>query len=85
MGLLKRIHVNQHIIRSNAQRGGGNPVFTVKYAGETIRAYRVKIEGPSEVVYRPNAPLSCGARVWIETHEPVSLDTGNGGFDAPLI
>jgi len=37
----------------------------------------VKILGPAEIVYRPDKPLSCGARVWVETQsqvQPLGLD-----------
>ena len=30
--------------------------------------------GGSRVVYSPDKPLSCGAKVWIETYNPVILD-----------
>ena len=66
-----RIHVNQHVIRHNAKTGESAPVLTVKtYKGNTM-AHRVEIDGPSRVVYSPDDPLSCGAKVWIETESPV--------------
>ena len=44
-------------------------------SGKTNRyAHEVRIEGPSKIVYRPDKPLSCGARVWIETYGEVELD-----------
>ena len=33
------------------------------------------IKGPSKVVYSPNKPLSCGARVWIETEAEIETHT----------
>lgn len=36
-------------------------------------AHGVLIDGPSNVVYSESHPLSCGARVWIETYAPVIL------------
>lgn len=33
----------------------------------------VIIEGPSTILYRPNNPLSCGARAWIETTSKVRV------------
>ena len=70
---LIRIHVNQHIIRRNARTGATDPPLTVLRGRQRERADRVLIEGPSEVVYRPTHPLSCGARVWIETTAPVRV------------
>jgi hypothetical protein len=68
-----RIHVNQHVIRANAKTGAKDPVLTVKQGGRNRYAAEVLIDGPSTVVYRPDAPLSCGARVWVETDAPVRL------------
>jgi len=36
-------------------------------------AHAVEINGPSKLVYSPDKPLSCGARVWIETDSEVNL------------
>ncbi len=72
--MLTRIHVNQHIIRHNTKTGQRNPVLTVKTARDNQYATRVRINGPCEVVYSPDAPLSCGARVWIETDYPVEVE-----------
>lgn len=66
-----RIHVNQHNIRANNKDGGDRPVITVKtYKGNT-KCNEVRIAGESRVVYSPGKPLSCGARVWIETDADV--------------
>ncbi len=65
--MITRIHVNQHIIKSNQKHGENEPVLTIKSKGKTFTAYKVQIYGPSEVVYSPAKPLSCGARCWIET------------------
>ncbi len=69
----KRIHVNQHIIKKNAKEGTTDPVLTVKTYKENHYAHEVEIDGPSKVVYSPDKPLSCGAKVWIETEADVYL------------
>jgi hypothetical protein len=69
--VIKRIHVNQHNIRANAKDGGSRPVLTVKTYKSNTTCNEVVIDGPSKLVYRPENPLSCGARVWIETHAEV--------------
>lgn len=71
----KRIHVNQHNIRHNAKAAPDDrlPVLTVKTYNENIKCDRVKIHGPSEVVYSPDKPLSCGAKVWIETDSDIEV------------
>jgi len=64
------IHVNQHNIKANA-KGADLPVLTVKTYKSNTRCNAVLVNGPSKVVYSPNDPLSCGAKVWIETHAEV--------------
>jgi len=72
----KRIHINQHKIKSNKKNGTKEPVITVKTSKSNNYAHEVIIEGPSKVIYSPDKPLPCGARVWIETEEKVVLDNG---------
>ena len=40
------------------------------------KVYEVEIKGPSKVVYSPDKPLSCGAKVWIETQAEVVVLEG---------
>jgi hypothetical protein len=65
------IHVNQHNIRKNIKSDGLLPVLTVKTYKSNDYAYEVEIKGSSKIIYRPDKPLSCGARVWIETESEV--------------
>ena len=67
------IHVNQHVVKANAKNGKNDPVLTVKDYKSNRYAHTVNIKGESKVVYSPDKPLSCGARVWIETHADVEL------------
>lgn len=67
----KRIHVNQHKIKSNRKTGDREPVLTVKTYRDNTYCHEVLIEGPCKVIYSPDKPLSCGARVWIETEGDV--------------
>ncbi len=60
------IHVNQHVIRANHKTGARSPVLTVKQGKTNTYAHEVEINGPCRIVYRPDKPLSCGARVWVE-------------------
>jgi len=69
-----RIHVNQHKIRSNAKTGEREPVLTVKTYKSNTYCKTVHINGPCKVVYSPDNPLPCGAKVWIETEEGVVCD-----------
>lgn len=68
------IHVNQHVIKSNSKTGERQPVLTVKTYKSNTYAHTVEINGPSRVVYSPDKPLSCGAKVWIETYANVEVD-----------
>jgi hypothetical protein len=68
------VHVNQHIIKQNQKTGSREPVLTVKTYKDNQYAKRVKIAGPCVVVYSPDTPLSCGARVWIETDSKVEVE-----------
>ena len=69
------IHVNQHIIRSNKKHGTADPVITVKQGTKNTYCSRVKVLGPSEVIYGGNEKplLSCGARVVIQTESEVEI------------
>jgi hypothetical protein len=67
------IHVNQHVIRANAKNGANDPVLTVKTYKENRYAHMVDIKGPCRVVHSPDKPLSCGAKVWIETTAEVEV------------
>lgn len=73
---IKRIHVNQHVIRSNRKNNLCDPPIRVKTSRENIPAHQVSIDGPSQLLYRPDQPLNCGARLWIETHAPVTVEAG---------
>jgi len=72
-----RIHVNQHIIKRNAKTGEREPVITVKQGRNNTYAHSVQILGPSIMVYSPDKPLSCGAKVWIETDAEVVINGSN--------
>ena len=67
------IHVNQHVIKNNAKTGRQDPVLTVKTYKSNKYAHEVTILGNSKIVYSPDKPLSCGARVWIETENDVLI------------
>ena len=73
------IHVNQHKIRSNLKQGTQEPVLTVKTYKTNQYTSDAVILGPdgqevARVVYRPDKPLSCGARGWIETEMEVRCE-----------
>ena len=61
------IHIDQHAIRANKKDGGRRPVISVKTYKSNTKCHSVTVDGPSEIVYSPDKPLSCGARVWVVT------------------
>ncbi len=65
------IHVNQHIIKRNAKTGEQMPPLTCKTYKSNDKCSEIIINKHTKVVYRPDKPLSCGAKVWIETTEPI--------------
>lgn len=67
------IHVNQHVIKKNAKEGTNNPVLTVKTYKTNTYAHEVLVKGESRLVYSADKPLSCGARVWLETEAEVEV------------
>lgn len=67
------VHVNQHIIKSNYKNKECKPVLTVKTYKDNVYASEVVIKGDSKIVYRPDKPLPCGAKVWIETEAQVEV------------
>ena len=73
--MIKRIHVNQHVIKRNRKTGENEPVLTVKPYKCNTYGHTVTIHGPSQVIYSPDKPLSCGAHVWIETEAEVEIES----------
>jgi hypothetical protein len=69
----KIIHVNQHVIKKNNKTGERKPVITVKTYKDNRYAKEVYLTGPCKIIYSPDKPLSCGAKVWIETESHVEI------------
>lgn len=75
---VKRIHVNQHHIRSNKTKGTELPVITIKEGKTNTYCNEVEILGPSKIIYGGTGTdtkpiLSCGARVVIETTSDINI------------
>lgn len=71
--MVKKIHINQHVIKHNRKHGVDLPPCTIKEGSKNRYAREVVVNGPSKLVYSPDNPLSCGAVLWIETDSPVEL------------
>ena len=70
------IHVNRQVIASNRKNHTNFPVITCKTYKENRYADEVIIYGQdgleaARIKHSPNKPLSCGARVWIETQNKI--------------
>ena len=63
-----------HNIRYNKKHNAKKPVITVKTSKHNYYGHKVKILGGSDIIYSPDKPLSCGAKVWIETYNPVIIN-----------
>ncbi len=70
---MKFIHINNHIIRYNKKHSTNFPTVRVQEGSKSRYCREARINGPSQVVYRPDHPLPCGAKVWIETEAFVEL------------
>ncbi len=65
------VHVNQHNIKAN-NKGEDRPVLTLKTYKENVKCNEAIVFDANgnpvgRFVYKPENPLSCGARVWFET------------------
>lgn len=72
-GTVKRLHVDQHVIKSNRSTGREDPPVTVQLSTGSLKCRHAVIHGKSELIYRPERPLSCGARLWVETRARVEI------------
>jgi len=80
----KIIHINQHVIRRNTKTGERNPVITCKTYKTNDYADKVIIKDKdgdevATIIYSPDKPLSCGARVWIETKNEIEFIINKNG------
>jgi len=76
-GYIKRIHVNQHVIKANKKTGANNPVLTIKTTSDNIKANHIMIGDNVRLCYAPDSPLACGATIWIETTEEINIQTSS--------
>lgn len=79
---VKRIHVNQHAIKRNIKCGTDEPVITVKQSkgntyGHEVLIYDKNGELAARLMQPLDKKLSCGARVWIETSNPIVVVNRN--------
>jgi len=66
------IHVNRQIIAANAKNGTDEPSIIVRNYKTRRNVKSVRILG-SSIISQNRNPLSCGARVWIETESEIEV------------
>ena len=73
---IKRVHIDQHRIKKNAKVPPEErlPPISVKTSKENHKCWEVVVLGDCNIKYSPDKPLSCGAKVWIETTSEVWCD-----------
>lgn len=67
------IHINRNILQQNEKNHTSFPVCRVETNGKTYYGSRVDIKGPSSMVYSPDKPRKCGAKLWIETDSDIYI------------
>ena len=67
------IHINKNLKQSDDKHGRKRPVCRVETEGKTWYGSEVDILGPSKMIYRPDKPRPCGAKLWIETQAEVFI------------
>ena len=70
---MKIIHINKNIIQYNSKHGTSFPCCRVEQDREIMYCMEVDIRGPSKMVYRPDNPRLCGAKLWIETDAEIEM------------
>jgi len=76
----KIIHINRNIIQYNTKHNTNFPVVRIQYGKDIVYCKSVKWDGPSEMIYDPENPLKCGAKLWIETESELEI-TGECSYD----
>jgi hypothetical protein len=70
-GTIKRLHVDQKRIKANTKDGTDLAPITIQTSQGPFKGHEAEIVVGGQVVarfiYKPQDPLSCGARLWIET------------------
>jgi len=73
----KKIHINQHNIRSNKTKDTDLPVITIKIGSKNYYCNEIEIDGPSTIKYcgsgNEKPLISCGARVVMETKSEIKI------------
>jgi hypothetical protein len=70
-----RVYINRHVVAANQKSGEHRPPIIILHSkGRRTYALCVELIGTARVIYSPDKPLSCGARVWIECDDAVAVE-----------
>jgi hypothetical protein len=73
-----QIYVSPANINKNTRHGTNEPVVTIHRAGQFWHGMTAEAVGAWKLVWRPEAPMLSGARVWVETLSAVLYTTPDG-------
>lgn len=69
------LHVAMDAIRKNAKEGTNDPAIIIRdyKSGQRVHEAALIVDGKEvgRFVYRPQRPLGCGARLWLEVDTDV--------------
>lgn len=71
-----KVHVNQHVIRANIHKAPEDrepPLRIIRGSRKPEGGFEVDLIGNARVIYSPDKPLKCGARLWIEAEDARAL------------
>ena len=69
------IHIFKQKLDRDRKDNTNSPVIVVKQGSRSTYCHSAFIDGASRIVYQPENPLSCGARLWIEVAANVNVKT----------
>lgn len=72
-GTKKRLHVDRKVMALNAKHNRTDPPITIQTSKGALKVSHAQINGPSALIYSPDKPLSCGAKLWVETDAEVEV------------
>ena len=70
-----RVYINRRVVAANQKSGEHKPPITILHSkGRRTYAVGVELVGAARVIYSPDTPLACGARVWIECDDAIAVE-----------
>ena len=75
------VTVNKHVVASNKKHGKDEPPIGIRKTKGAPAEYVHAVEfwGPTKMVYKPDAPLKCGARLWLEAAGTLNVTRRHDG------